>query len=363
MNFITVYCYTETMASLTETAFYTRRIVKFGFLGLVAFMIFRSITFAGLRYWRQRHPEPPPAPTVSFGKLPAINFPESKTSPEGFTYQLETIAGGLPTDLGDRAKVYFIPLSSPSLLDLERAQNQAKKMGFFDQDEKINASLHRWQKSGVLNSVLTMDIVHGNFELEKNWPEDQTIFVEKMLAAKSQAIAEARSFLSQYGLSYPDLESSEAEVEYLRYVPPKIIPAISLSEADLVKVSLFRPKLDNLALLPPDPEEALVAFLFSGSRDKEKRVLAVHYTYFPIITETNATYPLKNITQAWEELKAGQAFISHYTGPEKNITIRNVYLAYFENSLAQNYLQPVYVFSGNSDFAAYVTAITSEWIE
>ncbi len=351
------------MASLTETAFYTRRIIKFGFLGLVAFMIFRSISAAGLRYWRQRHPEPPPPPTVSFGKLPAINFPEPKTSAAGFTYQLETVAGGLPTDLGDRTKVYFIPLRSANLLDLEKAQNQAKRMGFFNQAEKIDANRRRWQKSGVLNSVLTIDIVHGNFELEKNWPENQTIFVEKMLAAKGQAIAEAKSFLSQYGLSHPDLETGEAKVEYLRYLAPEIIPAVSLSEADLVKVNLFRPKLDNLPLLPPDLEEALVALLFSGSRDNEKRVLAVHYTYFPIITETNATYPLKNIAQAWEELKAGQAFVAHCSGPEKNITIRQVYLAYFENSLPQNYLQPVYVFSGSGDFVAYVAAVSSEWTE
>lgn len=350
------------MASLTETAYYTRRIIKFGAIGVLVFIILKGAASAGFRYWRQRHPEPPPAPTVSFGKLPAIQFPQSKFNSADLTYRLETVAGGLP-NLGDQIKVYFIPLQSPGLLNLERANNLAKRMGFFSEPEKISDRLHRWQKQKILNSVLTIDIIHGSFKIEKNWRDYQELFQEKMLPAKGQAMAEARDFLSQYSLLSTDLEIGEAQVDYLRFISPNLVPAVSLSEADLVQIYLFRPSLDSLPLLPPDPKQALVSLLISGSRDQEKRILEVNYAYFPIIRETTATYPLKNTAQAWEELKSGQAFIAVSSGSAKEITIRKAYLAYFENSLPQNYLQPIYVFEGSDDFVAYVSAISPEWTE
>jgi hypothetical protein len=48
---------------------------------------------------------------------------------------------------------------------------------------------------------------------------------------------------------------------------------------------------------------------------------------------------------------------------EGQITIRNIFLAYFESEEPQNYLQPIFVFEGDKNFTAYVSAVDPEWID
>ena len=276
------------------------------------------------------------------------------------SYKLETVSGGTP-NLGDRAKIYLMPLNQPNLLSLNRANLQARKMGFSGSAQKITDTLYQWQKNKPLPTFLKMDIINYNFTIRKNWQEDQSLLEEKALPIREQAIMEAKNFLQASGLLTDDLENGKAKVSYLRFTPPKLTPVLSPSEADFVRVYLFRDNLDNLPLLPPNPDKALVSVLISGSRNKEKRILEVEYTHFPIAKEIFATYPLKTSAQAWEELKSGKGFIANFKEGKTQITIRKIYLAYFENTIPQNYLQPIYVFEGNDDFVAYVPAIKSEW--
>jgi len=347
------------MATLTETAYQSRRAIKFGAFGLVILIIFKSIFSIGFAYWRKLNPPPAPPPTVSFGKLPQIEFPESSFKEEKLVYRLETTIGGTP-NLGDRANVYFIPTKKSSLLALERAKTQARKMGFSGEVKKISETVYQWQKEEPFLTTLKMDIINGNFTIQKNWQEDQTLLVERMLPIKEQAIIEAKNFLQTSGFPTEDLQVGEANVSFLRFIAPNLVPAISLSEADFVKVNLFRKNLNDLPLLHSKPKEALISILFSGSRNREKRILEVNYTHFPITEETFSTYPLKTSTQAWEELKTGEGFIANLGEAEKEVVIRKIYLAYFENSSPQNYLQPIYVFESSNDFVAYVSAISSE---
>ncbi len=350
------------MATLTETAYHSKRAIKFGILGLIVLIIFKSIFSAGLAYWRKLNPPPPPPPTVSFGKLPQIEFPESKFKEEKLVYRLETTIGGTP-NLGDRANVYFIPTKRSSLLTLERAKTQARKMGFSGEEEKISETIYQWQTEELFLTTLKMDIVNGNFTIQKKWQEDQTLLAERMLPIKEQAVIEAKNFLQTSGFPTEDFQVDEASVSFLRFIAPNLLPVISLSEADFVKVNLFRENLNSLPVFPPSPEEALVSILFSGSRNREKRILEVNYTHFPIIEETFSTYPLKTSAQAWEELKAGEGFIANLGETETEIVIRKIYLAYFENNSPQNYLQPIYVFENSNNFVAYVSAISSEWAD
>lgn len=350
------------MTTLTETAHQTRKIIKYGAISLVVFIIFRSILLSGLRYWRKLHPPPPPPPTVGFGKLPKIEFPESRFKEEKLVYRLETITGGTP-NLGEKAKVYFIPTKKLNLLALDRAKAQAMRMGFSGQAQKISETLYRWQKEEVLFVTLEMDIVNNNFTIKKNWQGDQTLLSEKILLTKEQAVVETKNFLTRSGFLTEFLERGKAEVSLLRFVPPNLVPAVSLSETDFIKVNLFSENLDNLPVLSENQKEALVSFLLSGSRDGKKRILEVDYTHFPITKDIFATYPLKTSAQAWEELKRGQGFIANLGENKREITIRKIYLAYFESRFPKNYLQPIYAFEGSNEFVAYVPAISPEWTE
>jgi hypothetical protein len=47
---------------------------------------------------------------------------------------------------------------------------------------------------------------------------------------------------------------------------------------------------------------------------------------------------------------------------DSNVTIRKMYLAYYEPTTLTNYLQPIFVFEGDNNFVAYVSAVTSKYV-
>lgn len=345
------------MATLTETAYYTRRILLIGGILLVGFLVLKTSFRLATNVWRKFRPPPPPEPTVSFGALPSPVFPES---PEReLKFKLETIEGQLP-ELEKIGKVYFMPKKTPTFLAVDQAKSKAGRMGFRGEPEQLSQTLYRWREE---TTVLTMDILNGNFQIRYPYKEDQSLLVNKNLPDRQQAAQEARRFLSGYGLLGDDLNNGKAEVLYFRFAPPNLIPALSLSEADFVRVNLFRADLDEMEILPPDPKHSLVSFLISGSRETEKRIVEIDYTYFPIEEEIFGTYPLKPVETAWQELQQGKGYIANLGENEGQITIRKVSLAYYDSRASQNYLQLIYIFRGDNEFLAYVPAVDPKWSE
>ena len=76
-----------------------------------------------------------------------------------------------------------------------------------------------------------------------------------------------------------------------------------------------------------------------------------------------ATYPIKTAQKAFRELQTRQGFIVNVGNNQQIITVRKASLAYFDSLEPQQYLQPIYVFSGDNGFQAYVRAIEAEWLE
>lgn len=350
------------MASLTITAYYARRIIKYGFVVLVCFFIFKYLLGITGDFWRKLRPPPPPPPTVAFGKLPAIEFSEQENLPN-LSFKLETIQGRVP-GLEKIGKVYFMPHPDPNLLALDRAKEKARVMGFAAPPKAVSSTIFQWSNKATPPTTLEMDIVSGNFTLRYNYEGDQALLNEANLPSNDQAATEAKKFLSSNKLLAEDLKTGRVEFAYLRFISPNLIPAISLSEADFVRVNIFRADLDGLRILPPDPKNSLISFLFSGSRQPTKRILEAKYTYYPIEKNTVATYPLKDSSLAWNELQTGNGFIANLGQNENGqITIRRIFLAYFDSETPQHFLQPIFVFEGDREFYAYIPAITPEWVE
>jgi len=351
------------MTNLTQTAYWTRRLLKAGafLIGLIIVIRIGFSIFSNL--WRKINPPPPAAPTLSFGKLPKINFPKNENSTEDLSYQLETIQGGLPKFSDEPINVYFTQQNGSNLLALDRANQKAQKLGFKKQPQAISDKIYRWQTETVPATTLDMDITTGNFKLTYDYTNDPEVINSKDLPSNQQAAQEAKSFLNNNDLLPEDLATGTAEFNYLKFNPPELISVASLSEADFVRVNLFRTDLNDLKILPPNPKNALVSIMFSGMKTIGKRIIEVNYVYYPIYTETIATYPLKNIQTAWQELQNNEGYIANLGQNSQAITIRKVYLAYYDSERPQNYLQPIYVFEGDNNFVAYVTAVDSKWTE
>jgi hypothetical protein len=350
------------MASLTVTAFYTRRAVNIFIIFIIGFFVFRGAFFTAQKIWQYYSTPPTPSPTTGFGKLPQIVFPSQEELPE-FSYKLETVTGGL-TGFPESSTVYFMPHQGPGFLDLERAQEKASKMGFRDSPAAISDTTYRWKLDTEPPTHLKMDINTKNFYLRHFYEESPQLVTERNIPDESRAVTEVRTFLGTAGYLTEDLKDGSSEVIYYRYLAPNLIPAASVSEAEFVRVNLFRAPLDEMKILPPNPKNSLVTFLISGNREKGKRLAEVRYQYFPIDRETFGTYPLKPPNTAWQELQAGEGYVAHLGSNQgSTVTIRRVYLAFYDSEESQKFLQPIYVFEGDNDFMAYVSAVHSDWTE
>jgi len=350
------------MSNLTETAYYTRKALKFGSIALVFFLVIRAIISAGIAYWKQKNPPPPPPATVAFGKIPAIKFPNTGTNPP-FYPRLETIDNKLP-QFPNMVNVYFIPQqTSYNLFTEERTKSWAQGIGFTSEPTKVDAYHFIYKTQGIPQTTLKLSVLEGNFSLKYDYQNDLTLVGIKNPPNKDQAIAEAKRFLEQADSLTANLANGSQEVVFLKFVPPNVEKAIAFSEADFSLVNFFRANLNGLRVMPPSPQKSLVSVLLSGSDNQQKRILEVNYTHYTINESTSATYPLKTIDKAWEELQKNQVYLANFgQNFDGQVVIRKVYLAYFDPPDEQKFVEPIYVFEGDRDFIGYVAALDPQFI-
>ncbi len=342
------------MSSLTETAYYTRKGLKFGAIFLVVFLLLRAIFIQAVKVLTP--PPPPPTPSVCFGKIPAIKFPDSTANPP-FYPRLETLDNQLPS-LPNMVNLYFIPKQSFNLFTLERAKNWANQLGFLGEPETIGESVQVYKTPNLPTTTLKLNIIYENFSLVYDYQSDFTLIGLKNSPGKEQAISEARGFFQRTGVLTPDLANGSQDVVFLKYNPPNLEPAIAPSEADFTRVNFFRQNLNEIKVLPPNPQKSLVSVLISGSSDPQKRILEVNYTHFQISETDACTYPLKSVEQAWQEVKDNKLFLANFgQNYDGQVVIKEIYLAYFDPPDEQNFLLPIYVFEGDRDFLGYVGAL------
>lgn len=348
--------------SLTDTAFYTRRAINWTILGVIAYIILRIFWSIFIVLFLTIFPPKLPPPNHAFGKLPSIKFPATATGSGQLTFQLQTIEGNVPT-ASVSANVFFMPKTAPNLLALNSAQEFATRLQFDSTPIQENKNIYRFNDPELPLRRLRFDIVSGNFIVRYGFEQDPSIFIDKNFPASETIQLEATNLLQQYDLSKDDLESGTPTVTFWRLNGTQLIQTSSLSQANAVRIDFFRTPIGNMKILTPNPDEAPVSIIFSGSANSKKHVLQFAYTYWPIDLTTSATYGLITSAQAWQELQIGQGYIARRPTSENIAVIRNIYLGYYDAYDTQTYLQPIFVFEGDNGFLAYVPAVAAPWTE
>jgi len=350
------------MATLTQVAYTTRKLIKFSGIALVFLIIFRFGYQAFSLWWEQTHPKPPPPPTVAFGKLPKISFPANSNG--NFTLNLELATQEFP-EFSDRAKVFVMPYKKNSFLAFDQAKAVAAGYGFSNEPEAISTEIYKWTNLSPITSILTLNIIDGSFEYTYNWQEDQTILQERNIPGQQQAINDTRDFVARSTGSNTDLTNAQAKVNYFKVAGTKLLPAVSFSEAEFTQVDIYRALIDTLAVATQNPDQGIISALLSGSQ--AKKFLKVYNNYFPVNYGQLATYPIKSAAKAWEDLKNGKGYIAKIPDNQTSITVRRIYLGFYDTYEPQPYLQPVFIFTDNegffgaNKFVAYVPAIIDLW--
>lgn len=349
------------MASLTRIAYYTRKTIVLGIIGLISLFVIKTLISFGIKQWQTTHPAPPQAPNVLFGKLPKSKFSHSKY-PHPQNFVLETVGGELP-EASATAKVFQIPKKLPSLLASRHAQEFASRLGFINKPIEKTATRYKFEDPKTFLKTLDLDIINYNFSLNYDFLKDVEVFKEKSFFSVEQAKTEANRFFQSTAIFPSDLQNGERKVSFLKFSGQELLPTSSLSKADAVRVDYLRSDAENSPVLPPEFEKSPVFIVFSGSKAKEKRIILAEFNYFEVNYQTSATYPIKTTQEAWEELKNGLGFIARWQGKSGQAIIRKAYLAYYDSPEYQPFLQPIFVFEGDQEFVAYMPAVKNEWLE
>lgn len=365
--------------SLTKTVNFVRRFLIITVLLLLTYFLFNF----GLDLFRSLSPFGRTATTakadVGFGQLPPLPFKSRPFTPkaETVTYTLETISGRLP-NFPTLLPVFPVQNPKKSLLASERAKDLAATLGFSGQPAVLSPSEYLWEKISQ-KLQLRMNILTLNYNLTTT---QLLPFIPGQLADEEKLKNTAQNFLSQARPLDKSFAESKTTVVWLRFNGQAFNKVESLSEADAARVDFFRTVMSGetaYPLLAIPPQESLVRAYFKGG---QKDPYEVDFTVWPYDFEKSSTYPLKNVKLAWEELKKGQATVVFLNSKDinysklpqmpdfKNITIRNVQLAYFDDETRQSFLQPIYVFSGQADFKngesaeiiTYVPALDERWV-
>lgn len=336
------------MPTLAEVTSETRTILKWGglvlgllILGFIAFRIY-SAFFA---------PETPP--TVAFGKI-SLEFPISQAA-EPLSYTLDTVTGQLPT-LPSQTKVYALEKKEPDLLSLARATDRAVSAGFETEPTSLSESVYQWEDPGPPTRTLTMNIFSNNFNMLSSYLSDsQTLSFST--AAETSAVLAAKEFLETLSLLPGDLSEEKTKTRLFSISNFTLVPATSISNAQVIQVSLYQKDINELPIYYSDPGVSPMNFLVAEIGN-ETMVVEANFTYKKVL-ENFGTYPLKTAEEAFSDLKNGDAYVSVYA--DENILIKSVRLGYFIGDREQNHLVPVVVFEGDN-FQAFVLAIRDEWV-
>ncbi len=347
--------------TLTNITKMGREVVKYFLVGLVVLMAGRVLLRALINLYKTLNPEPPPPPTVGFGRLPAIQFPSQENTDKPTSYKLETANGKLPY-FGDRAKVFFMPQSSPSLLSDQRAKKIAATYDFVFQPDVLDERTYRWARSTPLETSLQMDIQNYNFVLSTDYLTRSELIVNVLPPNQKAAVRQVKQFLEKADLLAKDVATASAATTYLKSLGSGLEPAVSVSDADFIRVDLNRVPIDDeYFMYTTGGYKGIISVILTGVLEGHSSIVELEYHYHPVDITQVETYPLKSPKIAWQTLQAGEAYVVD-KGDRDEAVIRNIYLGYFDSYEEQEYLQAIYVFEGDGGFLAYISAIDSQFI-
>ncbi len=312
-------------------------------------------------------PPAPPPPEVAFGKLKQPLLFNSTFASDIFT--LDT-PGNTVVSPPRVLTVYEIPPIEGEFASLDNAKKIARSNSLDNDPQQLSDNEWRFSSKKNPNKSLKFNIVTNNFTFQYDWNADTKSLEGVFKTTDDAIISKAKTFLSTFKSLKDDLKNGSTRVSYWKIVGNDRNSVGSYSEANAVQVEFFRQELDEKnKLVELIPSRAQVNVWISPAPG-DKQLLELNYVYFGYNRDSSSTYPPKSGTQAFADLKSGDAYIVNgFDEPFDSITITRTSLAYLNPNTTTRTLQPVYVFEGNGlvkserkDFQAYVSAISPEYL-
>ncbi len=319
--------------TLTQAA----KITRISLIGLVLAGVLGTIGGFGYNIWHQRYlaslPPVEEKPQNLFGELPALKLPKGKVSSANFSYSVDTTTGNFP-DIPKLVNVYFIPPGTITLLSNQKARDLANKLGFDSDPQVISETKQRFgNQSG---GSIEVDITTLNFSLSTSTPSAEASQSAAADATPEALINSFKNYLTEKKLLSENITKGPTKVNF-------------------DEINIWPEAIDSIPFITANPNRSLIRGVAKQNSASDFAFSNVSYTNWVVDTTKSSTYKIKAATQAFDELKAGDGLILLETS-KSQVSLSNLYLAYYISEEYSPYLQPVYVFEG-PNFLALVDAI------
>lgn len=341
------------MTTLHEVTSGIKFFVKWTAIISAAVILFIIIFNLGKGVKEIFYPTPPPPATLDFGKLPKITFPQGLPNKD-ISYSLNTLTGQLPV-FPDRVKIFRTEKPTPNLLGLERAKKIVEKIGFISSEKTITDTKYEWVETDPVFKKIDYDILSYDFNFNTDFYSNPYVVSGENLFDENDAIEKSQTFLNVLSSFPSDLDTKRTKTKLYDLEGTQLIPATSLSKTKIIRVDFFQQDIDNLPVYYNNPNFSNIYTLVGGGRNQSEIIEATFL--HDNISSNSATYYIKKPEEAFSDLKNGKGYIPTFSGSVKNVSITNIFLAYYLPDFHQDYLMPIIVFEGNNDFTAYISAI------
>ncbi len=341
------------MLSLTNTAFFTKKFLIGLLILLVIIIAYLALSSTGKNIYHALFPNPNP-PLVAFGKLPKLDISEGIKPQPNITYKVDTVSGQLD-ELARDLKVFTIKAGVAAFGDLTKANKIAGEKAFTIPPVNLENGKATYLDKKDPNRFLTIELTTGNIYLISDYLHSQRVIMSQP-NSEVESLKIATGFLKNQEFSRADFPIDK--ISYIKYKVDngKLVEALSLSGANLMQIIYNRADIDNIPVVYSSYNKPKVNMLVSTTEVESGKFVISNIEKYRF-----STYPLKGVKKAYEDLKAGKAILNKiFEGSE--FPIRNVFLAYLDTDLTTTFLQPVYVFGSDDNLAAYVPAISNDYL-
>ena len=350
------------MYTLSDASRQTKKALKILAATIVALFVLVFVIRGLSAVITKLFPPAPPKPTLVFGKLTAIAFPQNITDAK-LTYSIDTLTGDLPP-ISVQARVYEILQPQPDLLAVTKAQSMAATAGFNSSATEISDRVFEWLDKSYgtgLPRSMRMDTLSYNFNIYSQYASNSALLSASNLPNQEQAVSLVKNTLSGMGLLGTDIDLSKTQTHLYALRNGSLTTSTSLSNTQIILVVMYQQDVNGLPIYYEKPNSSNINFLVAGSSVGSGQIVGGTYAHQQV-SDIWGTYPLKTTQQAFAELKQGKAYLASYYGTSNKVSIRNAFLAYYMSSQPQNFLMPIIVFQGDNGFFAYTSAVTDVYI-
>ncbi|MCA9381906.1 hypothetical protein KC660_00680 [Candidatus Dojkabacteria bacterium] len=353
----------------------------------------------------------------TFGDLPPIKISElNYVYKDNLNFELNTISGRLPVDEYPITYIYKFSEPVQSLTAKEDAGKLAKELGYFKVPQVTDARHYKW--SSLLGTrILQYDSLSKEVSIQTDLNKDPYLKQDHEVLANTDIYKEQfKSFLSGLpGTRFPaDYAEGNSTVEYLIFKNNKFERTIDASSlADFFEINLFRQvpisptvadttattatkttttqiggldisnglnlnskevkeNLDYAPVFNDDPFKANIRAIIAGDRIVVSNIVEFNMNVHEINYEEVGAYKIITYEEAYNKLIKGDGNLVYISDFDSNkakkatkFSINNAKLGYFEGAQFQQFIQPIYIFSGimtfadesRADFYFYIPAI------